>query len=265
MLAIYNDQYYVYVHTNKFNGKMYVGQTCQKPEKRWNGGNGYKNCSYFYKAIQKYGWNGFCHEVIASNLTKDEADRFEKLIIEKFDLLNPKRGYNLQDGGSHGRPSEESKINIKNAAIKRSQNEEYRLKQSKSHIGLQVGEKNPMYGKKHTEETKQKLRKASTGKHPSNETKIKMSKSHSGENNVMFGKKHSEETKRKISDSKKNEKNPKAVKVDQRSLDGALIKTWSYIKQASNTLGIPYQNISRCCRTGKGTAGGFKWNYSNTN
>lgn len=31
----------IYLHKNKYNGKVYVGQTCQKPEKRWNYGYGY--------------------------------------------------------------------------------------------------------------------------------------------------------------------------------------------------------------------------------
>lgn len=262
IMEIYNGTYCVYIHTNKINGKIYVGQTCQKPEKRWNNGKGYEKYSYFYRAIQKYGWNGFEHEIIASGLTKDEADNFEKLLIEKLDLLDPNKGYNLQDGGSHGCPSEASRLNIKNAAIKRNQNPEWRRRQSEAHIGLQAGEKNPMYGKKHTEEAKKKQREASLGQHPSDETRNKMKVAHAGEKNAMFGKHHSDETKQKISNKNKNENNAKATRVNQYNLDGTFIKTWDYIKQVTQTLGIPYQNIGRCCRTGKGTAGGFKWEYT---
>ena len=261
-MEIYNDTYCVYMHTNKINNKKYVGQTCIKPEKRWNNGRGYKGNTYFYNAIQKYGWDNFDHEIITSNLTKEEADNFEKILIERLDLMNPDKGYNLKEGGSHGRPSEISRVNIKNAAIKRNQNEEGRRKQSESHIGLQAGEKNPMYGKNHTEEAKQKQREASLEKHPTKETRQKMSESHTGDKNVMYGKQHSIETKKKISDALKNEKNPKARRTNQYKLDDTLIKTWDYIKQAGKGLDIPYQNISRCCRTGKGTAGGFKWSYA---
>lgn len=261
-MEIYNGTYCVYAHINKINGKIYIGQTCMKPEKRWNSGKGYKDNPYFYRAIQKYGWDNFDHEIIASKLTKDEADNFEKLLIEKLDLLDPNKGYNLKEGGSHGSPSEISRTNISNAAKKRSENEEWRRKQRASHVGLQVGERNSMYGKKHTEEAKQKQREASLGKHPSDATRSKMSESHRGEKNNMYGKQHSDETKKKISKAIGKEKHPKARKVNQYTLDGVFIQTWDYMKQAGETLDIPPQNISRCCRTGKGTAGGFKWSYT---
>ena len=264
-MEIYNGNYCVYVHTNKVNGKKYVGQTCQKPEKRWNSGKGYKDNVYFTNAIQKYGWNNFDHEVIAFNLTKEEADNFEILLIKTINSTNPNIGYNLQYGGSHGQPSEISRINIKNAAQKSHQDPEWKRKQSESHIGLQTGEKNGMYGKKHNKESKQKQREASLGKHPSEKTLIKMKESHDGEKNAMFGKHHTDETKQKISNTRQGIDNPKARIVNQYRLDGTLIKTWDTMKLAGKTLGIPPQNISRCCRTGKGTAGGFKWSYANEN
>ena len=115
IMEIYNDTYCVYVHINKINSKKYVGQTCRKPEKRWNGGHGYKENVYFWNAIQKYGWDNFEHEVIASNLTKEEADNFEILLIEKLNLLDKNYGYNLREGGSHGHLLEETKRKLREA------------------------------------------------------------------------------------------------------------------------------------------------------
>ena len=44
---------YIYKHTSP-SGKVYIGQTCQKPEHRWDNGKGYKS-GYFASAIKKYG------------------------------------------------------------------------------------------------------------------------------------------------------------------------------------------------------------------
>lgn len=61
-----------------------------------------------------------------------------------------------------------------------------------------------MYGKKHSEKTKRKMR----GRKVSNETKKKLSEIKSGKNcgknNIFYGKKHSKETKRKMSMNHKN-------------------------------------------------------------
>lgn len=117
-----NGSYSVYVHTNKANGKMYVGQTCQKPERRWAKGEGYKFCTHFYNAIQKYGWDNFEHEVIASNLTLEEANNFEELLIKKLNTLDSAFGYNLRPGGRNSSFSEEHKNKLSEAAKKRAAN-----------------------------------------------------------------------------------------------------------------------------------------------
>lgn len=70
-----------------------------RPEKRWNNGNGYRQNSFIRNAIQKYGWENVEKEIIASNQTAEEATNFERILIEKLDLMNPERGYNLTSGG----------------------------------------------------------------------------------------------------------------------------------------------------------------------
>ena len=57
--------YTVYQHKNKINGKIYIGITSKDPEKRWgHNGYNYKSSSYFYSAIQKYGWDNFEHNIL---------------------------------------------------------------------------------------------------------------------------------------------------------------------------------------------------------
>lgn len=98
-----NKTYCVYKHTNKFNGKVYIGITSQLPEKRWKNGYGYEGNEYFFRAIQKYGWNdGFDHEIIVSGLTKENACVIEIELIKTYDSTNSDKGYNFSSGGDCG-------------------------------------------------------------------------------------------------------------------------------------------------------------------
>lgn len=93
-------KYFIYKHTNKINGKVYIGQTCQKPEKRWqNGLSAYSHNQHFYNAIKKYGWNNFEHEILLENLTQKEMEYWEDYYIEFYESRNPEKGYNIMKGG----------------------------------------------------------------------------------------------------------------------------------------------------------------------
>ena len=59
--------YCVYKHTSPSN-KVYIGITSQEPERRWQNGYGYATQQLFWRAIQKYGWDNFKHEIIAEKL-----------------------------------------------------------------------------------------------------------------------------------------------------------------------------------------------------
>lgn len=91
--------YTVYKHTCP-NGKVYIGITKQKPERRWGAhGCGYKENEYFYRAIQKYGWENIKHEIIAEGLTEEEADIMEIDLISKYRANDRSCGYNRHSGG----------------------------------------------------------------------------------------------------------------------------------------------------------------------
>lgn len=98
----------IYLHRNKLNGKVYIGQTIQQnPEDRWKNGKGYKTCYYFYNAIQKYGWDNFEHVILEQNenWTQEELNIKEKEYIAKYQANNPQYGYNITSGGSSISPN----------------------------------------------------------------------------------------------------------------------------------------------------------------
>lgn len=98
-----NEHYYVYLLTNKKTNKMYVGATSRDPAVRWKSGFGYEHNKDLANDIRRFGWNnGFDKEIIASNLSADEAYNFEIILIEKLSLTDPRYGYNKSSGGRCG-------------------------------------------------------------------------------------------------------------------------------------------------------------------
>lgn len=119
--------YSVYKHTSP-SGKVYIGVTSQRPEIRWHGGHGYVDNEYFTRAIKKYGWDNIRHEVLFTNLTKEDAEQMEIELIGLYHSNDREFGYNIENGGSLcGKHSDYTKLKISNS-----------LK----------GERNPRYGKK---------------------------------------------------------------------------------------------------------------------
>ena len=97
------ESYCLYIHTNKTNNKKYVGITCRKPQTRWGrNGSNYKECTCFYNAIQKYGWDNFDHSVIETGLSQEEAFLKEKEYIKTLHTQDRQFGYNISDGGDTG-------------------------------------------------------------------------------------------------------------------------------------------------------------------
>ena len=262
-MEAYNGTYCVYIHTNKINGKMYVGQTIygDDPNKRWQNGYGYKNCPYFYRAIEKYGWNNFDHEIIISKLTKQEADTFEKLLIECLKTKECDYGYNLTDGGDG--------VAGRNVLI------ETRNKLSVTHTG-----------KKHTEQTKKKMSESAT-KHKvyqfnvnceligiydsiidaSNKTKIhrnSISQCALGHIPSAGGYVWSFET--DVNNVQQRIDEYKKIKIRrepivQLTLNGDFINMWKSASEAGKETGINFRYINDTCRGNRHDAGGYLWLY----
>ena len=121
-------KYTIYMHRNKLNNKVYIGQTCQKPEYRWNNGKNYSHCNAFFRAITKYGWDNFEHIILFEGLSQEEANQKEIELINLYHSTDRNYGYNCQLGGNNKTISEDGKISIAEANRQRWSNEDYHKK-----------------------------------------------------------------------------------------------------------------------------------------
>lgn len=89
----------VYKHTNKLNGKIYIGQTIQvkNPNRRFRKDSttyrSYMGSTAFHKALQKYTWDGFETEIVYSAFDQESLNKAEEYFIKFYDCALPK-GYN---------------------------------------------------------------------------------------------------------------------------------------------------------------------------
>jgi group I intron endonuclease len=186
----------IYKTTNLLNGKIYVGQS--KHNKSTYLGSG----TYIKKAIKKYGRENFNREVLEYCETSEDLNERELYWIKKLKATDRKIGYNvrLKNQGLYTTQSRERQMHFKGKKLtdehraniskglegykkttehirKIQQNmdrsymqtEEYRNNMSMS----TSGSKNGMYGKKHTEETKQLISQKKLGNVPWNKGIVK--------------------------------------------------------------------------------------------
>lgn len=216
--------YTVYKHTTP-SGKVYIGITKQKPEKRWANGNGYKNNEHFYRAILKYGWENIEHEIICqAPMSAAQAGAVEKSFIALYDSTNPGKGYNHSTGGECG-------------ALGVHPSTETRRKLSEAHKGQTAWNK---------------------GVHPSYKTRRKMSEAQKGHTAWIKGAHHSAETRQKISESCKRKTlwNQKAVICVET---GMIYRSGA---EAAKYIGVTKMAISNAVRGVQKTAGGYHWKYA---
>ena len=124
--------YCVYKHTAP-SGKVYIGVTRQNPIARWQGGGGYKYNTHFYNAILKYGWDNFKHEILYTDLDKQEASKIEIDLISKYQSNNRDFGYNISPGG--GLLTEEQAKKVSDAKKGKQFSDKHRLALSEAHKG----------------------------------------------------------------------------------------------------------------------------------
>lgn len=166
----------VYKIENKTNGKVYIGVTNNFKRRM----NEHRNCSKnekysniaIYRAIKKYGWDGFYKIILEENETIEECFNSEQYYIDMYNSLNSKYGYNMTIGGIGGKTHDVS--GSKNPMFGRHLTEEHKLKMSNSLKGKKKpkchGENvsKALTGIPKSEEHKENLRKANKGNLPPN-------------------------------------------------------------------------------------------------
>lgn len=144
---IYKDKIGIYGIKNLINNKIYVGQTGESFQRRywhhrWKLQNNQHDNQYLQNAWNKYGEDNFCYMILE---TVDDLELLNSLEMKYISIYKKQQlAYNMSDGGDgkRGCPMSDKAKRI-------------------------VGEKNRqnMLGKKHSEETKEKMSKIRKGKY----------------------------------------------------------------------------------------------------
>ncbi|APC25574.1 GIY-YIG catalytic domain-containing endonuclease [Only Syngen Nebraska virus 5] len=262
---------FIYTLTSP-SGKSYVGQTIRPIEERFNEHQKPSSyCVLLYRAIDKHGWDNFTVDYY--ECPDDELNKHETWMIRLMGTLSP-GGYNLKEGGSRGKMSEESKKKMsesrsgeKHHFYGKTHTEESKKKMSEVHIGKKLSEEAKKKlsdyntGKILTEEHKKKLSEAHTGKKHTGESKKKMSEAKLGDKNYLYGKERTDETKKKIGEAQLGEKNHASKKVYQYDLDGNYIQPFGSCREAGRHLKKDRSSISQCASGKQKTAHKFRWSY----
>ena len=153
---------YIYLITDTTNGKQYVGQHHYDKEEL---DPNYHGSGNIVRRIFEKRPSTIKEEYLKTCHTQRELDEWEKYFIFLYDTMSPK-GYNLQEGGRGGTPSENTRKRMseahkgKTSGMKgKKTSNETKMRMSESHKGLCSGEKHPMFGKHHKEESRKKVSK----------------------------------------------------------------------------------------------------------
>ena len=132
----------IYIIKNNISNKVYIGQSVDvnrriSAHKSLLKRNKHEN-DYLQKSFNKDGAENFEFKLIEL-CDKSELDYKERYWIKYYDSMNREKGYNMESGGN--------------------ENKEF----SKDRIESIKGKGNPMYGKHHSDKTKESIMKANRG------------------------------------------------------------------------------------------------------
>lgn len=136
---------FLYEIRNIINNKIYIGQTIQSNvELRWkdhrNKLNNNEHCNrHLQCAWNRYGKSSFKFSILAEYSSAEELNKAEINTIQNTQSYIRRYGYNLTMGGEGASHVLETRKKLSISA------------------SLKVGDKNPFFGKRHSNETKRKI------------------------------------------------------------------------------------------------------------
>ena len=283
----------IYKITNKINNKIYIGQTIHTLLYRWNNHIRASNRGsniYFHKTIRKYGKENFIVEEIDQAESKNELNLLEIQYIKQYNSLAP-NGYNTSTGGEGGN----NFSNNPNIAIIKQHMSEGR----KRYFANWTEEERKLFSEKQkqkaldpngimqSQEYKEKMRIACTGKKLTKETIEKIRSANLGkETNIELRKKQSKERKGKHLgnhwwnngvDQKFckecpgdnwikgrlnphwNQRNYKIFCIELNKIFNGYLEAAKFICNISEDLELTQRRISRACSGKYQEACGYHW------
>lgn len=144
---------FVYIWENTINGKKYLGSHKGEPD------DNYIGSGMYFKRAFKSNPKAFVRRIIYQG---DDFIEIEDLALKTLDAANNKNYYNLKNdaiGGWEHCKSDEVKVKIAKAISESKKGKTYPFM-----FYNKEGENNPMYGKQHSQETKNKMSNSRKGK-----------------------------------------------------------------------------------------------------
>ena len=226
----------IYKVTCLINGKSYIGQQLNNRQNRTYIGSGI----LIKNAIRKYGRENFIKEILHYCSSKKELNEKEIFYIEKFNSTEENIGYNLDKGGKRTL-DEHYSLEMSKKLKNRKFSDEHKQKISENHSDVS-GDKNPMFGKKHTNETKLKIIE-----------KIKKWNERGGYTDEIREKKRKKFTGR----GNPNYNNSEVIQIDENDM---IVKVWKDLLSLKEE-GFNTKLISMACRGKRNKTQGFKWQF----
>lgn len=285
---------YIYKTTNLINGKMYIGKhkaITFEPEKYKGSG------TILLRAFSKYGKENFKCELIEWCETEDDLNIREKYWINYFNCQFNDNYYNLASGGEGGigrdidNPNSYWSDPVKREHAKKETKKSLK-KYYDNHPNAHAGKNNPMYGKKASDETRQKLSTAFKnslgvqnsprfkGHHHTTESKEKISAwsktkiwINNGEvskyiydindipDGFVLGRLKSKDTIERENNKKYFNQFNNKTGSKKKVLCIELNKIFESAAAAGKELHVCTSTISECCHGKRNKAGGYHWKF----